>query len=418
MADKNFEEALIIMDQLVARDPSDSDYLVGQKEARLGVIGQSLIKIRHTRLGNNINESLEGLRKVFEQQNSWNLFPTGAVAFTQNEETDEAYKNLRSEISSLDQKMSHLRILYMIERYKILFSENRRKSLDPQLIESKKHVRKTCLEKSKVTTSKTYFYNQFIDKLCRYVDQKAVIAHAEPELYNQINLKLDKQTHIPQSFITTLSALAMQKVKNSGWINSQSNQSMSVFINGDYFFREIQTRDREAHHYTETIKSTASDGTVTTKNEPQVFYYTVNIIKQNFETTLNFINSDILIGEFKNNYSDTSTRSYHDNKNYSIGLSPSSTGKTYTESEWQTKAAHALTNKYLLHLETIYDQKFCQTLSDNQPKVELLNQSLKCIRQTIQQGKNKPVPIIISRNFESEFGVNTTELQTLFKLID
>jgi len=417
MVEKNYDEALSIMDELVARDPSDSDYQVGLKEARLGVISQSLIKVRMTRLAQNNNESWELLRKVFEQQNYWNLFPTGAVAFTQTEEIDEAFKNIKAEIIQLDRDHKPLRILYLIERYKNLFSESKRKSFENSTDQARKDSRKYCIDLAKLGSNQTYYLNAFVNSLCNYLGVKSKALDTEPEMYNQIRINIDPRSNVPPQFATAFKIYLDKKIAKSGWINSQSNKPMVVEIGGDYFFREITTREPRTHTYYEKIRTTNSNGTTSEREEPRYFYYNANVVIQDFSTDLVLVNSDSHISIFKDLYESNARRTYHDYSNYAINLHPESTGYSYSESEWREKALNQIANKYLKNIETIFDQKYCQNLSETQKKEVLLNQSLKCIQQTIFNGQPKYTPDIIRRTFEKEFAVNTDELQTLFRMI-
>jgi len=417
MVEKNYDEALSIMDELVARDPSDSDYQVGLKEARLGVISQSLIKVRMTRLAQNNNESWELLRKVFEQQNYWNLFPTGAVAFTQTEEIDEAFKNIKAEIIQLDRDHKPLRILYLIERYKNLFSETKRKSFENSTDLARKDSRKYCIDLAKLGSNQTFYLNAFVNSLCNYLGVKSKALDTEPEMYNQIRINIDPRSNVPPQFATAFKIYLDKKIAKSGWINSQSNKPMVVEIGGDYFFREITTREPRTHTYYEKIRTTNSNGTTSEREEPRYFYYNANVVIQDFSTDLVLVNSDSHISIFKDLYESNARRTYHDYSNYAINLHPESTGYSYSESEWREKALNQIANKYLKNIETIFDQKYCQNLSETQKKEVLLNQSLKCIQQTIFNGQPKYTPDIIRRTFEKEFAVNTDELQTLFRMI-
>jgi len=417
MTEKNYDEALAIMDELVARDPSDSDYQVGLKDARLGVISQSLIKVRMTRLAQNNNESWELLRKVFEQQNNWNLFPTGAVAFTQTEEIDEAFKNLKAEINQLDRDHKPLRILYLVERYKILFGEAKRKSFESSVDQARKDSRKYCVDLAKIRSNQTYYLNMFTNNLCNYLGLKIKAVDTEPEMYNQIRVSTDPKSNIPSQFATAFKMHLDKKMEKSGWINSQSDKTMALEIGGDYFFREITTREPRTHTYYEKIRLTNPNGTVSEHDEPRYFYYSANVVIQDFSTDLVLVNSDSNIIILKDLYESNARRTYHDYSNYAINLHPESTGFSYSESEWREKALNQIANKYLKNIENIYDQKFCQSLSENQKRESLLNQSLKCIQQTVFNDQPKSPPDLVRRTFEKEFAMNTQEFETLFRIV-
>lgn len=414
MVEKNYDEALSILDELVARDPSDSDYQVGLKEARLGVISQSLIKVRMTRLAQNNSESWELLRKVFEQQSSWNLFPTGAVAFTQAEEIDEAFKNLKLEFNLLDRDHKPLRILYLTERYKIIFPESKRKSFDSSVEQARKDSRKYCVDLTKIGTNQTYYLNRFTNSLCNYLGVKIKAIDAEPEMYSQIRISLDSKSNIPSQFKTAFQNQLEIKLPQSGWIDPQSSKTMFLEMSGDYFFREITTREPRTHTYYEKVRTTNSNGTIYEHEEPRYFYYTVNVVIQDFSIDLGLTNSDSRIKVYNDLYESNTRRTFHDYSNYAINLHPESSGFTYSENEWREKAIYQISDKYLKYLENVYDQKFCQNISENQKKENLLNQALRCIQQKFLIGQAKPPSDLIRRVFEKEFAINTQEFESLF----
>ena len=87
---KNYDEALLLYDRLVSEKPDDGEALEGRRKAREGVIDKNLIRVRLARMGKNYQESLELLREIALKEREWALYPSGAVAFTQAEETTEA----------------------------------------------------------------------------------------------------------------------------------------------------------------------------------------------------------------------------------------------------------------------------------------------------------------------------------------
>ena len=417
MAEKNYDEALILMNELILKDPSDTDYQVGLKEARLGVISQSLIKVRMTRLAQNNYESWELLRKVFEQQNQWNLFPTGAVAFTQTEEIDESYKLIKQEIQQLNRQNKPLRILYLIERYKMIFNETKRKTFESAFFDAKKNSQKYCTELAKISHKQTYYLNVFTSNLCRYLSVKTPSLESAPEMYDQVQSQINSRSNIPRQVATSFNEVLSSKLSQSGWIDSLSNKTMNIDISGDYFFRQIESREPRTHTYYEKIRTTNQNGTTSEREEPRFFNYSVNVVLQEFSTELSLTNNDPSLTTFHDAYDSSARRTYHDYSNYAINLRPESSGYSYTENEWQKIAIEQTANRYVSYLENAFDQKFCQTLSENLPRADLLNQSLKCIQQSVLNKKRKQPPVIVANIFNKEFAVDTQEFETLFKVV-
>lgn len=415
MAERNFDEALVIMEELAVKAPKDSDYQVGLKQAREGVIDQTLIRVRMARLANNNQESLELLRKTIERENTWGLFPTGAVAFTQNEETDEAYKTLRNEVYSLNQRQRHLRVLYLIERYKILFPESRRKTFDLAVNDAKTHTKKFCLEKSSTTSSKTYFYNQLIAKWCSYASQKAAIAKSVSPLYEDLTIitKEQFQTPLPVALVQSLDKSMNEQFTKTGWFDKNSKKSLDLTTTGSYQFNENRYKEYRTHHYTEPVITKLSDGTTKTTNESRSYPYYATVILQEVNVGLNIIAADDRIPRYQNTYHQTARESSHDYSNSAIGLRPERTGESYSTQQWLDLVAKKYSTELQSHLRSSFEGVFCSSLSDSTPRIELINQSLICLRQ---MGKNPPE--VISRVFENEYQMTSVEMETLFRVVE
>lgn len=415
MAERNFDEALVIMDELVIKDPKDSDYQVGLKKAREGVIDQTLIRVRMARLANNNQESLELLRKTIERENAWGLFPTGAVAFTQSEEADEAYKTLRSEVYSLNQRQRHLRVLYLIERYKILFPESRRKTFDLAFNDAKTHAKKFCLEKSSTTSSKTYFYNQLIAKWCSYASQKASMAKANSPLYEDITIltKEQFQTPLPVALIQTLDKNTNEQFVKTGWFDKNSKKSLEFTTTGNYQFNENRFKEYRTHHYSEPVVTKLSDGTTKTVNESRSYPYYATVITQEVNAGLSMIAGDDRIPRYQNTYHQTARESSHDYSNSAIGLRPERTGESFSYAQWLDIVSKKYSTELYSHLRSSFEGVFCLPLSDSTPRIELINQSLICLRQT-----SKNPPEVISRVFENEYQMTSVEMETLFRVVE
>lgn len=415
MSERNFDEALIIMEELVVKDPKDSDYQVGLKQAREGVIDQTLIRVRMARLANNNQESLELLRKTIERENSWGLFPTGAVAFTQSEETDEAYKTLRTEVYSLNQRGRHLRVLYLIERYKILFPEARRKTFDLAFNDAKTHAKKFCLEKSRTTSEETYFYNQLIAKWCSYADQKAVIAKSTSPLYKNLEISAKQQFHtpLPHALVAALDKNMNEQFSKTGWFDKNSRKALDFTATGNYQFNENRFKEFRNHSYSEPVVIKAADGSSKTSYESRSFPYYVNVISQEVHAGLNIVASDERIPRYQNTFHETARETSHSFSNSAIGLRPQKSGDSYSADQWLDIVSKKYATELQAHLRSSFEGAFCTPLTDATPRIELINQSLICLRQ---KGKNPPD--VISRVFENEYQMTSLEMETLFRVVE
>lgn len=429
MADKNYDEALVILEKLTTEDPKDSDYQVALKQAKLGVIDQSLIRVRMTRLANNNQESLETLRKTFDKEIEWNLFPTGAVAFTQNEEIGEAFNTLIKEVASLNQKGKHLRVLYLIARYKTLFTEQKQKAFDIFYSEGIERAKTFCVEKSKSVQSKTHYYNLLIQKWCNYAGKKITIPPTNSPLYASVKLK--NTSAIDVLFLDRLTFKINSMQPKLGWIDLNSKQDLIFNAQGFYRYNDYRHREFRNHTYSETVTEktyvTKSEqdpvtGKIVTHSVPADISHQVQrnypyyewVTEQVLDSQLSLIaESERRLPDFSDLYSGKAKSFSHDYSVPNIGLYPHKTGQIYTTEEWANIVSDTYLKSISSYLQKNFDDLFCKTLSASQNKIELINQSLMCLRQTA-----KSPPSLVSQTFEAEYQMNSIEMESLFKVVD
>ncbi|MFN3455070.1 MAG: hypothetical protein ACK41T_08945 [Pseudobdellovibrio sp.] len=432
MADENYDEALTILQGLVSEDPKDPDYAVALKQAREGVLSKSLIRVRMTRLANNNIESLELLRTVFEQQNDWKLFPTGAVAFTQNEEVIEAHKTIQKEIAALESKKQYLRVLYVHERYKILFTENQKKSLAQSYKNAMGEGRKFCLTKSKTTQTSTHYYNILIQKWCDFVDQKTSIAKSNSPLFKDISIKnesLTSRSSLPDSlnaFITSQLNKGKTKVY---WIGPQTEKTLNLYVSGFYQLNENRYREYRVHNYeedipiTEYVTQTETDPktlqTITksipqTKyiKKPRVYPYYVNITLQSLNSALTLLKYSNLIPETTFDYKQETKSTSHSYNLPNIGLRPLTEGRQYTSDEWQAMTSEHYTQNIIEHLNKAYKSYYCEQLDERKAKTQFIDQALLCLRSAYSSSTS------INQIFLNEYQMTPAEMSNLFSVVD
>lgn len=435
--EKNYDEALVILEKLVADDPQDADYKVGLKKAREGVIDQSLIRVRLTRLGSNPAESLELLRSVFEQQNTWGLFPTGAVAFTQSEEVSEAFITLKNEILSLKKSKKPLRVMYLSRRYNILFSEKQNQYFQEQYVAAANDAKKFCLEHASLATSETYFYNQLIAKWCKLTEQKATIPPSKPHLFKLAHFKnAQTQNTAADTFQKIFEQKFNELFQKSEWALAASEQNLIFNYTGNFDLLQSQAYEFKQHSYiykspytqstTQSVTDPATGKTQTQtinetkyREETKYFPYQAYVEKQTVHARVQLSSLQPLsISTVEESFSDSAQKESHSFMVPAVSLYPSTTGKIYTQLEWLDKSSQAISMALMNKLEFFFHSNYCDSLQDTQKKASFFDQALICLRQKTLNKKPKASLEIIQRKFNETFQMTPVEMETLMKVVE
>ncbi|MDB2426188.1 hypothetical protein N9W41_01450, partial [bacterium] len=117
LTNESYDQAIGVYQDILRYDPKDRGALAGLTKARVGWIGKKLIQVRLLRLAGNHRKSLDLLLSIYSNENAWGVFPTGAAAFTQEEESHFAQKSIKFVVLKSLKKNKPLKAQFYLEKY-------------------------------------------------------------------------------------------------------------------------------------------------------------------------------------------------------------------------------------------------------------------------------------------------------------
>ena len=428
LENKNYDEALVLYDRLVSEKPNEGEALEGQRKAREGVIDKNLIRVRLARIAQNYQESLDLLLEIVSKERSWNLYPSGAVAFTQKEETEEARKILNQQLANIQLEKKPLKTLYWIEHYRIIFDEKFQNYLTNYKNAAFKNGQADCKAWAKTASADVPFWSQFVKRYCTVMGVTQPIKDFDKKLYSKIEIKLDKDT-VPKILQQMILADVNKQFKSRGWFDIASPRAMHLNLSANYIFSESKMHQQQSHPYNERVPYTeyeqqqkfdakgnpyqVTEPVTKYRDEQRFYYYTGTLISQKiqFDATAT---SDVpqyngTVFSFNKYIQET----VHNENVPNIGLYPSLAKQTQPEASWLTQISTDYTNAVKKSLIADFNSAFCATISEAMSEPALFDRSLLCLREMI----NTP-PDMVTRHFKDKFGLNVEQTSTLVKLID
>ena len=160
-----YDKALSLY-QRAARSEDSPEAIQGLKKAQQAWIGQKLIDVRLFRLGNNIGASEELLLKLINNENEWQVFPTGAAFNTQSEEiqlfSQRIHKKINQELESSNPMLAQLLFKKNTVILEKALSDNL-SNLENKIYDSGK---KFCFTQEKSLKSDEYFSFLWLKQTC------------------------------------------------------------------------------------------------------------------------------------------------------------------------------------------------------------------------------------------------------------
>lgn len=428
LENKNYDEALILFDRLVQEKPNDGEALEGQRKSREGVVDKNLIRVRLARMGQNYQESLDLLRDVVLKEREWNLYPSGAVAFTQAEETNEAKKIINRELTSILKEKKPLKVLFWVERYKLMFDEKFQTYLTNFKKSAMQEGASQCGNWTKTTSAATPFWSQFVKRYCNVMQVQKNIPAFDKKLYAKVDLKLEQPT-IPKPLENLLASEMNKAFLKTGWYDVDSKRNLGVVLNGTYSFADNRHMEQRTHSYEESIPYTAyvekekfdstgksykvSEPTTRYRDEQRFHRYMGTSIYQKIQMQSNLRSDVNLIHALPFSFDKNVNEFTHNENMPSIHLSPQGPVESKPEGNWQTQIAGEYSAEFKKSLIADFKTAFCDPLSESMNPVMLSDQSLLCLRETI----GSPY-MIVERHFKNQFGLTVLETNSLVKLLD
>ena len=457
---KSYQDAINVYQEILESDSSDEKALIGLKKAQLGWISQKLIEVRLLRLSGNHNKSLNLLLEVYNRQNLWGVFPFGAVAFTQKEETQFARTSVIQVVNEALKENKPLRAQLYLDRYNSLFqplkAQNQFKDL--QLAVRKSGV-KFCSRAYSALKTDQYYYGSFIKNLCQIWSHKnpnlkKQVMHIHGKLYSNVNIDFDIP-NLPEPVAKNITDNFKASFKATPWYKESAKNSLNISLKGEYFYKHLKTDETLKHTYTVSVpyekkyikdkdyerdkpdflqamdtvftianavaslsgdyKGSSSyekdnhDGTVTvykTKYYDETRVTSYSAIKHTEEFKGNILLKSTLWDdaiEISYDMEDRNISVEHNNNSPKIGLTPKK-ADLIGKNEWLHILTKPIVDRLNSHLVAAWDTKFCESDFDYENTQQPIESMFRCLKVRKQN-----VPLNILSWFESVHGVSYNE---------
>ncbi|MDH5231896.1 MAG: tetratricopeptide repeat protein [Gammaproteobacteria bacterium] len=448
--DGSYETAITIYQQILARDPQNSKVASSLRNAQLAWIDTKLIDVRFFRLANNLDQSLELLRKIYQKENQWKVFPIGAAASTQSEELELAQRSIIERVEISHRNQLPLQSKYYLQHYRLFFQSNQnRQQLQQLLAITQQQGEKQCAEFSLELTPQQLFYGKFVSTICR------IWGLSPPSLEVQINsnqnlfyssVKLDNRAHgLPYKYDQSLESLFSNQLQQTPWFSAGTRQAMQLEISGSFEYsytsrQKSQTQSyvtSEPYDYTWVESQPEHDKSQNrlvpshnqeNKNRKIVDNKngTISISETRFRDVTKFVDYDVTEHrEFfditlsvrgaleplpiKLNIRETHRNNSvsHNNKLKAVGVSPQK-AIIIGESVWLKQQADKLQNHFHEALVNTWDQRHCHAHTWSHSQANELESMFRCIEL-----KKEDPPLIVNAWFEYNLGINYQQFNEL-----
>ncbi|MGZ3688224.1 MAG: hypothetical protein ACXWPM_02390 [Bdellovibrionota bacterium] len=240
----NYDDAEQRFSWILDHEPNNVDASDGLKKAREGLISQHLIRVRMSRMGGNIGESLDLLADVIDRENRWKLFPGGNVAFTQTEEIGFATEAARARVG-LDLHDQHpLRADAFLRKYELIFRGDARKVWESLRSAVSAQGRTSCLDWAKKRNSTAQYFAEFVSQYCQYFGTPApsLAVTKKDVFFNEIELEPAKaDAPVAPQLSAVLTAQLQAGLQQTAWYDAAATNVLSAKINSLY--TEARTKE-------------------------------------------------------------------------------------------------------------------------------------------------------------------------------
>ena len=269
MDEKVYDKAEAIYQEILKSNPKDEKAMIGLKKAREGTISTKLIEVRQLRLGGDSEQSAEVLLRVLNSLRDWNVYPTGAVAFTQAEEMDFAVRDIEEQARIALAQNHPLRIAYLIERYRGFFQEKKMGALGSLRARASERGLDNCRTRLKSTPKDLTYYREFLARQCVYwgdqrPDLKEPISHG---LFNQLTIQ-GMIAGLPETMKARFENDLQGVIQKSPWFDPAGPKKLSAAFDGAYKFQSDRRPMTYTHAYEEQEPYTSEEWVTKTRSRP------------------------------------------------------------------------------------------------------------------------------------------------------
>ena len=231
----NYDDAVARYDKIVAEDPTDADANAGLTRARKAWIGKKLIQVRMQRLASSPPESLLLLKFILEKETQWGLAPSGAEAYTQNEEAGFALDYAESEVASALNRNYPLLSYSFLTQNKLVLQTASDKRYENLIARTYQSGKISCTNFGKITSHKTPYFKNFLARYCSLwgVPLKTSSSSLSSELFHGLQIEFEKE-NFPAENKDAIRALLNTSFKETAWYDVEGKQLLPFTVRGQF----------------------------------------------------------------------------------------------------------------------------------------------------------------------------------------
>jgi hypothetical protein len=252
----SFEQAAILYEEVLQKNPNDAEARKGLTSARDGVLDQQLIQVRMARLAGNQQQAIQLLLDVIQKETRWNHTPRTNVAFTQSEESDFAVQFLRGKVRSVLEARFPLRAEHLLLEHRPLFQgEESRRNFDSLKKEILLRGRESCEGFKKGEVTRAPYFADFINRFCSHFQVTCEkCGDWGQKKYQDLYQKIDVSGEVSQ-VSPELFGLMQQEIQKgfqeSPWYDPRGSKATLVQLKGNYQFTHQKNLVSLVHSYSE-----------------------------------------------------------------------------------------------------------------------------------------------------------------------
>lgn len=253
-----YDSSLQLFEQALQREPQKTELKEGLKKARSGVLSQKLIEVRRARMANQNLEALKLLRSVLQLEKEWDTFPPAAAKFTQEEETDFAFKPFQSLIDSKIQNHTALLAQSEFNKYKPLFDHQKfAESLQSISTDILTEGRSDCRKRWNQNSIKFPYFSDFLARYCQFwgIHQKQKEGFEKALNANLVSQIVFTGTieNLSASENALFSSKLNESFQNSSFYSEKGRLKINLNSSGKYLFNHTKSLMARLHPYKEEV---------------------------------------------------------------------------------------------------------------------------------------------------------------------
>ncbi len=271
-------EAASTYEQILRDKPDDADAIIGLKNAREKIIDTNLITIRMARMADNKTQSLDMLLDIVLKEIDWQLYPIGAVAFTQEEETRFAIDYIKSEVSSALSSSYPLKANIFLKKYDIIVKAKNAQISAVLHADVNNKGKESCQNLLLGGLENYPYYAEYVHKYCNYWSEnsglESKVKNKANELFKNIILVINVEG-LPQELTKVFENNFQAALQQTAWYNVNGQLGIAVILEGKFLHDRKTNLINRVHEYSVKIPYTVNVPVLQSKRVPYQGFTTI-----------------------------------------------------------------------------------------------------------------------------------------------